>query len=308
MPGKSSSATQRRPDRRTPGAPRARPAPAGYVATNVELLYATTAHRAQGSTVDACHALITEEMGRENFYVITSRARHGTVLYVATHELASLDEDEHVDAVKFDPDAYAAREILEHVVARETAELSATEQVQALFAEAQSLCSLVPRYDHALDVATDSHYRQVVEKVLPDLAEETIGDPAWHAVLRALRDADTAGWDVPALLSRTARKRELATADSLAQVVSWRLRQIIDAEPAPLPGGSDEIRYRSILAEVARPWHLESIRLLRRRSRPRVYVATIPTRCTSVPSVEPWEPSAPNRPARKTPGRHCCSR
>ncbi|WP_194909713.1 MobF family relaxase [Catenulispora rubra] len=225
--------------------------PPKYVATNVELLYATTAHRAQGSTVDACHALITEEMGRENFYVITSRARHGTVLYVATHELASLDEDEHVDAVKFDPDVYAAREILEHVMARETAELSATEQIRASFAEAQSLFILVPRYDHALDVATDSHYRQVVEKALPDLAEEIIGDPAWHAVLRALRDADTASWDVSALLGTTARKRELATADSLAQVISWRLRQVIETESAPVAAGPDEIRYRSILAEVA---------------------------------------------------------
>ncbi|WP_194924385.1 MobF family relaxase [Catenulispora pinisilvae] len=225
--------------------------PPGYVATNVELLYATTAHRAQGSTVDACHALITEEMGRENFYVIVSRARQGTVLYVATHELASLDEDEHVDAVKFDQDAYAAREILEHVVARETAELSATEQIRTSFAEAESLSSLVPRYDHALDVATDAHYRQMVERVLPDVAEEITSDSAWHAVLRALRDADAAGWDVPALLNTTVRRRELHTAESLAQVISWRLRRVIDAEPTPVADAADEIRYRLLLGELA---------------------------------------------------------
>ena len=224
--------------------------PPEYVASNVELLYATTAHRAQGSTVDACHALITEEMGRENFYVIASRARHGTTLYVATHELASVDEDEHVDAVKFDPDAYAAREILEHVVARETAELSATEQIQASYAEAESLSSLVPRYEHALDVATDSHYRRTVEAVLPDLAEQVIGDSAWDAVLRALRDADAAGWDVPALLNRAARSRELTTADSLAQVISWRLRRVLDTEPAPMPAHADDVRYRAMLAHL----------------------------------------------------------
>ena len=223
--------------------------PPKYVAANVELLYATTAHRAQGSTVDACHALITEEMGRENFYVIASRARHGTTLYVATHELASLDEDQHVDAVKFDADAYASREILEHVVARETAELSATEQIRATFEEAESLCSLVPRYEHALDIATDSHYRRIVEAVLPDLASEIIGDSAWHAVLRALRDADTAGWDVPELLHCTALGRELTTADSMAQVISWRLRRVMDTEPAPMPGDA-EVRYRSILADL----------------------------------------------------------
>jgi conjugative relaxase-like TrwC/TraI family protein len=229
--------------------------PPDYVAANVELLYATTAHRAQGSTVDACHALITEEMARENFYVIVSRARRGTVLYVATHELASLDQDEHVDAVRFDPDAFAAREILEHVVARQSAELSATEQIRTVRAEAASLCTLVPRYVHALDVATDNRYRQLVEQVLPELAEQLIADPAWHAVLRALRDAEADGWDAPALLRTTSRRRELTTAQSLAQVISWRLRRVIDNELAPTSGPepipADVDRYRAILVQLA---------------------------------------------------------
>lgn len=228
--------------------------PPAYVASNVELLYATTAHRAQGTTVEACHALVTEEMGRENFYVVISRARSGTVLYVATHELASIDQDEHVDGVRFDADAYAAREILEHVVARETAELSATEQIRTTYAEAASLATLVPQYVHALDVATDSHYRQMVEQVLPDLADEMTSDPAWHAVVRALRDAEGAGWDAPSLLATTTRRRELGSAESVAQVISWRLRQAIDNELLPVaapgfvarakPVGSDADRER----------------------------------------------------------------
>ncbi|MBS2966316.1 relaxase domain-containing protein [Actinocrinis puniceicyclus] len=229
--------------------------PPHYVAANVELLYATTAHRAQGSTVERCHALITEEMARENFYVITSRARHGTVLYVATHELASLDQDEHVDAVRFDADAYAAREILEHVVARESAELSATEQIAAAYAEAESLRTLVPGYEYALDLATDNHYRHLVERVLPELAEQITTDSAWHAVLRALRDAEAGGWDVPALLKGTVRRRELATAESLAQVISWRLRRVIDNElppkSGPEPAPAEALRYRAILARLA---------------------------------------------------------
>jgi conjugative relaxase-like TrwC/TraI family protein len=228
--------------------------PSAYVAANVELLYATTAHRAQGSTVDTCHALITEEMGRENLYVTASRARHGTVLYVATHEVASVDEDEHVDTVRFDADAYAAREILEHVVARETAELSATEQIRAAHAQAESLATLVPRYLHALDIATEVHYRAIVEQTLPDLAGELRADPAWHAVVRALRDADTAGWDAAALLTSVSR-RDLATAESLAQVISWRLHQVIDHERSSAavlePTSAAADRYRVLLNEIA---------------------------------------------------------
>ena len=229
--------------------------PHDYVAANVELLYATTAHRAQGSTVDACHALITEDMGRENFYVIISRARAGTALYVATHELASLDIDEHVDTVRYDLNAYAAREILEQVVARETAELSATEQIRAAFTAAESLATLVPRYTHALDEATNDHYRLLVERVLPDLAEEITADSAWHAVLRALREADADGWDTATLLETATKRRELGTAQSLAQVLSWRLRRIIDTEQ-PLVSGApstrfDADRYLTVLTQLA---------------------------------------------------------
>ncbi|HEY6794453.1 MAG TPA: hypothetical protein VI248_07200, partial [Kineosporiaceae bacterium] len=35
--------------------------PPGYVAADVELLYATTAHRVQGATVDTAHALVTAD-------------------------------------------------------------------------------------------------------------------------------------------------------------------------------------------------------------------------------------------------------
>jgi ATP-dependent exoDNAse (exonuclease V) alpha subunit len=39
--------------------------PVAYVRQYVELLYATTAHRAQGATVDTAHPLITSGMTRE---------------------------------------------------------------------------------------------------------------------------------------------------------------------------------------------------------------------------------------------------
>ena len=35
--------------------------PAGYVAEHVELAYASTAHRAQGRTVDTAHALVSAD-------------------------------------------------------------------------------------------------------------------------------------------------------------------------------------------------------------------------------------------------------
>ena len=105
--------------------------PADYVAANVQLLYATTSHRAQGSTVDTAHPLITENMTREALYVLASRARERTTLYVATHDqgVDSGDDDAHVNTARHDPHRYEAREILLNILANESAALSATEAI-----------------------------------------------------------------------------------------------------------------------------------------------------------------------------------
>jgi ATP-dependent exoDNAse (exonuclease V) alpha subunit len=134
--------------------------PASYVRASVQLLYATTAHRAQGATVDTAHPLITPDMTRESLYVIASRARERTTLYTATHELFPLDENERLDQARTDPRSYAAREVLENVLAREGAELSATETIKTSQELAGSLATLVPRYMHAAMLLADCCYQE----------------------------------------------------------------------------------------------------------------------------------------------------
>ena len=202
--------------------------PAAYVAEHVELLYATTAHRAQGSTVDTAHPLITPELGREVLYVLLSRARERTTLYVATHDGPSLELEHHVDRARFDPDAYLAREILENILATEASEPSATEAIRTALADATSLATLMPRHRHALDQATRRHYEGLVHTILPDLADEILADPAWPPLARRLREADQLGQPAGPLLRRTATRRELKTAESIAQVLCWRLDAVLE--------------------------------------------------------------------------------
>jgi len=125
--------------------------PSDYVAMNVQLLYATTSHRAQGSTVDTAHPLITENMTREALYVLASRARDRTTLYVATHDqdVDSGDDDAHVNTARHDPHRYEAREILLNILANESAALSATETIATARDDAASLAVLIPQYVHA---------------------------------------------------------------------------------------------------------------------------------------------------------------
>jgi hypothetical protein len=144
-----------------------RPAPAHYVAEHVELLYARTAHRAQGSTVDTAHPLITAGMTRESLYVLASRARERTTFYVATHDLP-FEEDDRVDRTRTSPHAYAAREILLNILATEATTQSATETITAAQEEAGSLATLVPRYQHAARQQSEQSYAIAATRVLGD--------------------------------------------------------------------------------------------------------------------------------------------
>ena len=58
--------------------------PANYVAEHVELGYASTAHRAQGRTVDTAHVLVSPTTTREVLYVSATRGRESNQLYVDT--------------------------------------------------------------------------------------------------------------------------------------------------------------------------------------------------------------------------------
>lgn len=65
--------------------------PAAYVAAHLELGYAVTAYRAQGTTTDAAHALFEPTTTRENFYVAMTRGRAANNVYVALNR----PDDEH---------------------------------------------------------------------------------------------------------------------------------------------------------------------------------------------------------------------
>ena len=142
--------------------------PAAYVSDQVQLLYATTAHRAQGTTVDTAHPLITQGMTREALYVLATRARERTVLYVATHDLP-FDDDAHVNQVQHDPRQYAGREILLNILATEGAALPATETITTAQEAAGSLATLVPRYLHAARQAADTAQLETAGSAAVDL-------------------------------------------------------------------------------------------------------------------------------------------
>jgi conjugative relaxase-like TrwC/TraI family protein len=183
--------------------------PAAYVAAHVELLYATTTHRAQGATVDTAHPLVTEQMGRENLYVAATRARHRTTLYVVTHELPGADPDDNLDRARNDPRMHAALEILTAILARETGGKSATETITDTLAAAGSLTELAPRLQHALEIAVRPAYKKILRDHYDnDRADALAQTPGYAQLRRALLAGEQAGHHPARLLARAATRNE----------------------------------------------------------------------------------------------------
>lgn len=83
------------------------------------------------------------------------------------------------------------------------------------------------------------HHTATVRAALPDLAETVLAEPGWDALAATLTDATQAGHNPQTLLAEAAARRELGTADSISDVLVWRLRHMADlpayAPTAPEP-------------------------------------------------------------------------
>ncbi|WP_424534238.1 MobF family relaxase [Sphaerisporangium viridialbum] len=229
--------------------------PADYSAANVELLYATTTNRAQGSTVDTAHPLITAEMTRENLYVIVSRARQRTVLHVVTHELLAYDPDDRLDRVRHDARQYAAREVLQNILGREGNEISATESIRQAAEDSRSLAVLVPRHQYAATLLATEHYTQLASEILArPLAHALTSCDGWPSAVTALAHAQALGWPARHLLAATARDADLPAAETPGRLLAWRINAYIQDRPAPGPLAQPTLADTTRYADLLRPF------------------------------------------------------
>jgi len=96
--------------------------PADYLAKHAHLAYATTVYRAQGMTVDRCHAATSAMDTHAALYVAATRGR------VANHVWVATDHPPVVNGQRLAP---AAEHILETIVARKDARAAAAHDVLA---------------------------------------------------------------------------------------------------------------------------------------------------------------------------------
>ncbi|MBZ6230271.1 relaxase/mobilization nuclease domain-containing protein [Streptomyces olivaceus] len=77
----------------------------------------------------------------------------------------------------------------------------------------------------------------LLREALPELAEQILTEPGWYALAATVAEVEAAGHDPAALLSEGAARRELGTANSVSDVLVWRMRRAADlpADASQLP-------------------------------------------------------------------------
>ncbi|MFI5529240.1 hypothetical protein ACIA8O_11940 [Kitasatospora sp. NPDC051853] len=87
----------------------------------------------------------------------------------------------------------------------------------------------------------ERHETQARQALPAGLAVRVLADQGWAALAATLSEAEQAGYDPEALLAQAAGQRELASADSPATVLTWRIRRGARL-PVPAPAVTPEER------------------------------------------------------------------
>ncbi|MGE3661761.1 MAG: MobF family relaxase [Pseudonocardia sp.] len=205
-----------------------------YVAHDVTLAYAGTVYAAQGRTVDSAYLLIDERANAELVYVGMTRGRESNVALVVCQRPG--DEHHH------EPLDTSARALLAGVLEHhdEVEALSAELRRRHGEEEGRKLSFLGGQLDLLAAEHGTSRYGRILEQELgADTAARIAGEAGRQRLARTLREAELSGNDVAAVLREAVDGRELGTAESVSDVLRWRIREHVLAGRAPEHDPSD---------------------------------------------------------------------
>lgn len=204
--------------------------PADYVATHVNLAYATTAHRAQGTTVDTAHTVVTSGLARENLYVSMTRGRAGNHAWVALddpHE--DPDDAQHVQRPR------SSYDVLRAVLQRSDAERSATDTALDSSRAAESMSTLIPTYEHIAHQLSTQKWEPVVARLTS--IDDVRNHDAWPRTVGLLRSTTLAGLDTIQILTDAVKAAgDLSDApDPLAKISGHLAAAVTSHAPSAQP-------------------------------------------------------------------------
>jgi conjugative relaxase-like TrwC/TraI family protein len=258
--------------------------PRTYLAEHATLAYATTAHAAQGRTTATAHVLVDGAANRQALYVAMSRGQQANYAYCVTDSSRSADiRAGSRPAPELQRARRLAREhngqpgpqlpgaapplqsdpvtVLAGILARDTAQLTATDTLERELSRADHLAVLGGIWDDLTRRAQHPRYQQALTHALPaGLADAVLADPACTWLWRTLREAETTGLDPEQALRQAINERSLTGARDIARVLDARLRRALDGtqpQPSapwttrvPETGNADINRYLRELADA----------------------------------------------------------
>ncbi|NIK54658.1 conjugative relaxase-like TrwC/TraI family protein [Kribbella shirazensis] len=194
--------------------------PSTYVQESVELAYATTAHRAQGATVDTAHLLVTDHLTRALMYVGMTRGRHANNAYIATHHTST---DLHEPRPE-----QTMQDVLDAVLNDPGVEQSAHEVMRQELDNATRLDRLVPIHEHLCQLDAKKRYQPAIAASGLEPADQAAlqASPAYGPLIAELRRAENARLNITDLLHHAVNQSPLTTANDLAAVIHHRVRRL----------------------------------------------------------------------------------
>jgi conjugative relaxase-like TrwC/TraI family protein len=198
--------------------------PATYVRDHVELGYATTAHRAQGRTVETAHAFVSATTLREPLYVMATRGRESNRLYVDTMY------DPDVATSHQPPEESSPADVLRKVLANSGADKSATLTITEEWANSHSITRLWAEYETIARRANEDRYAAVVASsgLTPSEAEVVRASEAWVPLMKAFRDAEARGLHLDRVVPALVQGRTISSADNIAALIHGRITKRIE--------------------------------------------------------------------------------
>lgn len=223
--------------------------PAQYVDKDVTLAYASTSHAAQGRTVDTGHSLVDVSMTRGELYPNATRGSEGNWLYTVT--------DTGRDDERGTPGNRLA--VLAEVLDRDTAQHAALQVMAEEIEASRSLASMGTMWAQIVAEQAQDRYSDILLDALgPEDMERLRREHGADRLFRAARDAELAGHDPEVALRAAVERGDLRDADSLSDVLRWRLTNATgtaQAVPASWQERTPEVdseigRYTKLLAEA----------------------------------------------------------
>ncbi|WTL07552.1 relaxase domain-containing protein [Kribbella sp. NBC_01505] len=198
--------------------------PSAYVQESVELAYATTAHRAQGATVDTAHLVVTDQLTRALLYVGLTRGRSSNHAYVTTHQATSDLHEPHFEQT--------LQDILEAVLNNPGVELSAHEVMRQELDNATRLDRLVPIHEHLCQLDARPRMTAAIATSGLDPTDQAAvqASPAYGALVAELRRAEQLGLSPSELLRKAGSQKRLTDAHDIAAVLHTRARRLTTRE------------------------------------------------------------------------------